>query len=71
VCRASYGLPLFLIVEIPEMREQYRRRREINLGGRERGSGLSLHLTGAWNDTPPSDPVLDREGKPIMAGITE
>lgn len=71
VYRASYGLPLFLLNEIPDLREQYLRRRAINREVHGKRQGLSLHLSSVWNNQPPVDIALDSSGEELLAGTTD
>jgi hypothetical protein len=71
VYRASYGLPLFLLNEIPALRDHYLRRRALNRQVQGQRQGLSLHLAAAWNNEPPVDLALDEQGQPLIAGTTD
>lgn len=68
VYRASYGLPLFVLSEVPTLREHYARRRAVNREVQGQKAGLSLHLDRRWNDAPPTDLAADVDGKPIISG---
>jgi Tubulin like len=69
VYRASYGLPLFLLNEIPDLREQYTRRRGFNREANGKKGGLSLHLCRQWNDQAPVDLALDSMGEQALTGL--
>lgn len=69
--RAAYGLPAFVLNEIPDLRVQYLRRQQVNAGNRNDRRGLSLHIWSSWNDEVPVDLMLDDAGEPLLAGTTD